>query len=113
MGENGSRSLNRAFLPGQTVSPSQGGADPALEARVADLEAQVAALQAAMPTANQLVPTGGANGTVLTRGAGNTSSFVALPAGPTAGQLVPIGTGAVNDVLVKTGANASQFETRP
>jgi hypothetical protein len=87
MGANGSRSLNRAFLPGQAVAP------PGEQADLADLEARVGVLEAANVDL--------------------TARVVALEARtqPTAGQLVPIGTGAIGDTLHKTGANTSAFST--
>ena len=81
MGVNGSRSLNRAFLPGQEVSPGSqadltdienrlGLLETGLASAVSDIAAltvRVASLEANMPAANRLIPPGGAAGTQLTK----------------------------------------------
>jgi hypothetical protein len=68
MGENGSRSLNRAFLPGQAVSPPDTADVADLEARMAVLEGQVTALTARVVTLEaRQVPGGGTTGMQLTK----------------------------------------------
>jgi hypothetical protein len=69
MGENGSRSLNRAFLPGQQVAPPGEQADLTdLENRVTALEAANVALTARVATLEaRQVPGGGFTGMQLTK----------------------------------------------
>jgi hypothetical protein len=99
---------NLAFYPGQrieggtTVSqelPDGGAAGEVLiKLSAANGDVGWANIVAQIP-ATSLVPAGGTNGMVLTRGVGNSSSFQ-NPAAPPANQLLPTGGGS-NDVLTK------------